>query len=123
MARRDYALRFISIGSFERRWEELGLDDEDLRSLEIAIQADPEHPPIVRGTGGLRKIRFAAPGSVRGKSGSFRVGFAHFRSRGIILLLDVWSKKEKGSLSQAERNSIADALARFEKLIKTGKIQ
>ncbi len=123
MASRDYAPRFISIGSFDRRWEELGLDDDDLRSLEIAIQRDPERPPIVSGTGGLRKIRFAAPGSARGKSGSLRVGYAHFRSRGIILLLDVWSKKDKDNLSHAERNSIASALARFENLIKTGKIQ
>ena len=123
MARRDYAPRFISIGSFDRRWEALGLDDDDLRSLELAIQADPDRPPLVRGTGGLRKIRFAPPGSVRGKSGSLRVGFAHFRDRGIILLLEVWSKKDKDNLSQAERNAIADALARFENLIKTGKIQ
>jgi hypothetical protein len=35
----------------------------------------------------------------------------------------IWSKKDKGNLSQAERNSVANALARFENLIKTGKIR
>jgi DNA-binding transcriptional regulator YiaG len=37
MAKHDYAPRFVSIGSFDRRWHALGLDDEDLRSLEIAM--------------------------------------------------------------------------------------
>jgi putative transcriptional regulator len=42
MVMHDYAPRFISIGSFDRRWEALGLDDDDLRALEAAIQADPD---------------------------------------------------------------------------------
>jgi hypothetical protein len=118
-----YAPRYVSIPSFDRRWASLGLDDEDLRMLEILIQADPDGPPLVRGTGGLRKVRFARPGSGRGKSGSYRIGYAHFANPGIILLLDVWAKKEKSDLSQAERNAVAVALARFENLIKTGLIR
>jgi hypothetical protein len=119
----DYAPRFISIKSFDRRWETLGLDDDDLRALEAAIQADPDGPPLVRSTGGLRKIRFAASGSGRGKSGSLRIGYAHYAIPGIILLLQVWAKNEKDDLSATERRAIAAALARFEELIRTGKIR
>jgi hypothetical protein len=122
MAIRDYAPRFVSVGPFDRRWQALGLDDDDLRALEVAIQSDPDGPPLVRGTGGLRKIRFAPPGSGRGKSGSFRVGYAHFPHPGIVLLLQVWAKNEKADLSQAERRVVAVALARFEDLIRTGRI-
>jgi hypothetical protein len=68
-------------------------------------------------------MRFAGRGSGRGKSGSYRIGYAHFPSPGIILLLEVWAKNEKNDLSQAERNAVAAALARFENLIKTGKIR
>ncbi len=118
----DYAPRFISIESFDRRWRSLGLDDDDRRALEIVIQADPDGAPLMRGTGGLRKLRFAAPGSGRGKSGSHRVGYAHFRKPGIVLLMQIWTKNEKSNLSQAERNAVAGALARFENLIETGKI-
>jgi hypothetical protein len=118
----DYAPRFISIGSFDRRWTSLGLDDDDRRALESAIQADPDGPPLLQGTGGLRKLRFAVPGSGRGKSGSYRVGYAHFRQPGIILLMQVWAKNEKSNLSRAERNAVAGALSRFENLIKTGAI-
>ena len=49
--------------------------------------------------------------------------FISIGSFDIILLLEVWSKKEKANLSQAERNAIFEALARFENLIKAGKIQ
>jgi hypothetical protein len=120
---RAYAPRYVSIPSFDRRWASLGLDDDDLRMLEILIQADPNGPPLVRGIGGLRKVRFARPGSGRGKSGSYRIGYAHFPNPGIVLLLEVWAKNEKSDLSQAERNAVAVALARFENLIKTGLIR
>jgi len=57
----------------------------------------------VKGTGGLRKLRFAPPGSGRGKSGSYRVGDAHYRTPGIVLLLQVWARNDKAALSQADR--------------------
>jgi hypothetical protein len=118
----NYAPRFVSIGSFDRRWQALGLDDADVQALEQAIQANPDGPPVVRATGGLRKVRFASPGSGRGKSGSYRVGYAHFPQPGIVLLLLVWAKNEKSDLSAAERHAIAEALARVEGLIRAGKI-
>ena len=123
MAMHDYAPRFVSVGSFDRLWKARGLDDDDLRALEIAIQTDPDGPPLVPGTGGLRKIRFAPPGSGRGKRGSFRVGYAHFRTPGIVLLLEVWAKSEKDDLSRAECHAIAGALTRFGELIKPGRIR
>jgi hypothetical protein len=123
MVMRAYAPRFVSIGSFDRRWTSLGLDDDDLQMLEILIQANPDGPPLVKGTGGLRKVRFARPGSGRGKRGSYRIGYAHFPNPGIVLLLEVWAKNEKSNLSQAECNAVASALARFENLIKTGMIR
>jgi hypothetical protein len=123
MVMNDYAPCFISIGSFDRRWTSCGLDDDARQALEIAIQADPDGPPVMQGTGGLRKLRFAAPGSGRGKSGSYRIDYAHFPNPGIVLLMEIWPKSEKSNLSRADRNAIAGTLARFENLIKTGKIR
>lgn len=123
MVMHDYAPRFVLIESFERRWKALGLDDDDLRALEVAIQADPDRHPVIRETGGLRKIRFAAPGSSCGKSGSYRVGYSHFPNPGLVLLLLVWAKSEKDELSKAECHAISDALTRFESLIRTGAIR
>ena len=78
---------------------------------------------MIRQTGGLRKIRFAAPGSSRGNSGSYRVGYAHFPKPGLVLLLLAWAKNEKDDLSNAECHAISDALTRFESLIRTGAIR
>src|SRR5262249_23030462 len=122
-AMQNYAPRFVCARSFDRRWVALGLDDDDQRALELAIQSNPDGAPLVKGTGGLRKIRFAAPGSGRGQSGAYRIGYAHSPIPGIILLLQVWAKNDKADLSQADRAAVRVALARFNDLIKTGKIR
>ena len=55
MVMHDYAPRFVLFESFERRWKALGLDDDDLRALEFAIQADPDRHPVIRiRTGAIR---------------------------------------------------------------------
>ena len=59
--------RFVRFPAFTRDWERLGLDDAALRALELEILKDPGPPPVIRGTGGLRKLRFAESGSGRGK--------------------------------------------------------
>ncbi|HET6251329.1 MAG TPA: hypothetical protein VFE47_26835 [Tepidisphaeraceae bacterium] len=53
-------LTFLYSAGFVREWDRQGLDDEDLQALEDAIQKSPESAPVMRGTGGLRKMRFAA---------------------------------------------------------------
>ena len=46
------------------------LDDEHYRHLQIALMLQPEQGPVIAGSGGLRKIRWATPGS--GKRGGLR---------------------------------------------------
>jgi DNA-binding transcriptional regulator YiaG len=65
--------RFVRFPAFNRDWERLGLDEDDLRSLELMILADPTRPPVIQGTGGLRKIRFVGRKSARGKSSAYRI--------------------------------------------------
>ena len=83
-------LRFILLDPFDRKWTRLGLNDEDLRALQIMIMAGPDKPALVKGTGGLRKIRFARKDWNRGKSGGFRIGYVFFgRPAGIKLRLAI----------------------------------
>ena len=49
------------------------MNDDDLQELESEILKDPSIPPMIRGTGGLRKIRFAGHRTAGGKSGGIRV--------------------------------------------------
>lgn len=80
----------------------MGLDDNDLRALETRISDQPAVGPVMRGTGGLRKMRFAPPSHHTGKSGSMRVGYVVFEELGTIYLLVIFPENEKASLSPAE---------------------
>jgi hypothetical protein len=109
-------LDFIEASGFSQKWDDLGLDVEhDLLALQLLIMANPTRAPVVSETGGLRKVRFAPPGSDRGKSGSLRVCYAYFASFGIVYLVCVYAKSEKDNLSAAEKKQIKKLLARIER--------
>lgn len=107
---------FIQTNEFSRNWEELGFDDEDLRKLELELLKNPQIGSVVRGTGKLRKMRFAFPD--RGKSGSVRVCYVDFVIQEAIYLVTVYSKKEKDNLTQAERNEIKKMIQLLEVSLK-----
>jgi hypothetical protein len=74
------------------------------------LAANPAAGDLIRGTGGVRKLRWARGG--RGKSGGVRVIY-YFHSQAMPLyLLTVFGKNEKADLSNAERNELA-ALTRL----------
>lgn len=89
---------------FTKKWHSLGFTDDELSQLQQILLADPKAGAVMTGTGGLRKIRFAFPGS--GKSGSVRVCYIDIEGVLEIHLIDVFAKNEKENLSKAERNAI-----------------
>lgn len=93
---------FIQTNVFTREWEELGFTDTDLRRLENELLQNPKVGKVIRGTGRMRKMRFAFKG--RGKSGSTRVCYVDFEIKETIFLLAVFAKNELENLSQSERN-------------------
>src|SRR5262245_55244699 len=92
--RRADLLRFIELRPFAEGWRELELADDDALALEIAIMQRPKGFPVVPGTGGLRKMRFAPPTWRRGKSGAVRVGYAYLQQYGTVLLVIAYAKTE-----------------------------
>lgn len=95
---------FIQTHVFAKAWSELGFNGEDLRRLENELLHNPKIGPVIRGTGRMRKMRFAFEG--RGKSGSTRVYYVDFEIKETIYLLAVFAKNELENLSQAERNKL-----------------
>jgi hypothetical protein len=72
-------LHFIETTVFTKAWEGLGLDDEeDLLALQLLIMSQPKAAPVIPGTGGLRKLRFAPVRWNVGASGAARVCYVHF---------------------------------------------
>ena len=115
-------LRFVQSQAFARDWARNGLDDDALRTLEVAIMACPDRWPLIEGTGGLRKIRFADPRSNRGKSGSFRVCYVYFEKYGSVWLVTVFGKNEKSDLSKADKSVISKLIQEIEELLESGAL-
>jgi hypothetical protein len=79
------------------------------------ILESPERHPVIRGTEGMRMMRFAPS---RGKSGAYRVGDLHFREFGFILLVTVWGKNDKSDLSAADRKAVAAMVRDIRKTLR-----
>ena len=82
--------------TYERAIRKL-LPEDARREMEEAIVAAPEAAPVIRGTGGIRKLRWA--GSGRGKRGGVRA----------IYMLTAYAKADRDDLTAADRR----ALVRF----------
>ena len=65
---------------------------------------NPKIGAVIKGTDGLKKMRFAL--SNRGKSGSVRVCYVDLEEIEKTILITVYGKKEKDNLSLSERKSI-----------------
>ena len=91
---------FIEVPLFTKRWKEIGLNDSELRSLQIMLLKDPESGPVMEGTGGIRKVRF--PLENRGKS--VRICYTDFAEYEVIYLITAFEKKEQENLSTEEKS-------------------
>lgn len=90
---------------FSASWKQVGLGDDELLALQIAIMDDPTAAPVVVGTGGLRKLRFAPPGWRRGKSGAARVCYFYFQRWRVVLLMVAYAKGTRADLTPAQRKA------------------
>lgn len=70
MAHTIKGVEFIETPTFTRLLADL-LTDDEYASLQNVLVQNPERGGVIKGGGGIRKLRFALPG--RGKSGGVRV--------------------------------------------------
>lgn len=66
------------------------LSDDSYAALQRALAQNPDAGPVIPGSGGIRKLRWAAPG--RGKRGGYRVIYYVKRANGIIWMLTMYPK-------------------------------
>ncbi len=104
------------MSEFEKAWDKAGLDDRDLKNLQLEILTNPEAGKVVKGTGGLRKIRFATEG--KGKSGGLRILYVDFVAFEKIYLITAYQKGKKDNLSASERGKIKELIEALEQILK-----
>jgi hypothetical protein len=107
-------LAFGYVGVFVADWKRLGLNDEDLRALELGIMERPDAGRVIPGTGGLRKIRFAPPRWKRGKSGAVRVCYVYFARFEWCFMLAAYAKNEQENISSADKAAYRKILIAIE---------
>jgi mRNA-degrading endonuclease RelE of RelBE toxin-antitoxin system len=76
------------------------LSDEEYRNLQNELILNPEKGKIMRGSGGLRKMRWGISG--RGKSGGVRIIYYWVKNKETILMLIVYPKNEQDNLTPSQ---------------------
>jgi hypothetical protein len=86
---------FIETQLFTRLIEDY-LSAQEYVALQQALIEDPEAEAVVPGSGGVRKLRWAAPG--RGKRGGYRVIYFVRRAHGVTWMLTMYPKNVTDSI-------------------------
>ena len=101
---------FIEAPAFERIRDRY-LDDGQYRLLQAALMANPEAGDLIRGSGGVRKVRWAMDG--KGKRGSLRVIYYWITRNNHVLLLTLYHKSEMSDLTPKEVKALATLVKRL----------
>jgi len=89
-------MRFIETAVFTRTIVAL-LDDEEYRSVQLALFHRPESGALIPKSGGLRKLRWPLPG--RGKRGGLRVIYFWDEASETFYMLFAYAKNEQEDLT------------------------
>jgi hypothetical protein len=95
----DTGITFIETSVFTRQITAL-LADEDYWRMQTILIVNPAAGDLIQGGGGIRKLRWKAPG--RGKRGGVRVIYYWAVSQDQILLLFMYAKNELDNLTAAQ---------------------
>lgn len=96
----------VETPSFLARAEKL-MDEEDRFAIVNMLAEDPECGVLIRGTGGVRKVRVALEG--RGKSGGARVVYFFHDLEMPLYILAIFAKNRKASLAPTEKAALKKA--------------
>lgn len=99
-------LWFVQLSPFPKCWKQIGCADEELRELERAIMVAPDAPPVVAGTGGVRKIRFVPSSWNRGKRGAVRAYYAYYPQDGLVVLVVAHDKSDQGAIAEGQKRML-----------------
>ena len=92
-------MRFVETPIFTAAVTSL-LSDEEYRQLQLALLIRPEQGVLIRGSGGLRKLRWGARG--RGKRGGVRVIYHWHSGEQFHYMLLLYAKSAQEDLTPAQ---------------------
>lgn len=99
---------FKELPSFEARREDY-LSDEEFHAFQRCLMKNPQAGDVIKGTGGLRKVRVAAVKRGKGKRGGSRVIYYWYLAGKQFWLFTIYGKDEMTDLT-AEQKRILKAV-------------
>lgn len=100
---------FWELPPFQRRRSEY-LDDEAFRRLQDELMDNPDAGDVIKGTGGLRKLRFADEKRGKGKRGGLRIIYYWRVAEDQFWLFSVFDKDEVTDLTAKQRETLKKIL-------------
>ena len=110
---------FIELPPFERH-RAAYLSDDAFKEFQSLLMTHPEAGDLIKGTGGLRKIRFQDERRGKGKRGGIRVIYYWWVDGLQFWLFTLYDKDEMADLTEQQRSQLKALLEREIKA-RTGK--
>ncbi len=92
---------------FQRLWPQYW-DEDERAEFASFIAANPDAGSVIRGSGGVRKVRWAREGT--GKSSGVRIVYLVRNEAGEVYLLTLYAKSKSASISLSTLKEIRRAL-------------
>lgn len=108
---------FVETRAFQQAVDEID-GQELLQSIQNTILKDPEHGDLVKGTGGVRKMRAVDEFRKKGKRGGFRVLYLDLPHASITALLMIYGKNVKLGISSDEKKIIKEIVEVIKKEVE-----
>lgn len=100
---------FVELPFFERYRGEY-LTDEEYRKLQKLLIDKPEAGDRIKGTGGIRKVRYGDKHRGKGTRGGIRIIYYYQVSERTFLLFTLYNKDEVTDLTEGEKKLFKQAL-------------
>ncbi len=97
------AIAIVELSAFSKKSTKI-LDKEEIDALRAYLLQHPDKGDVIPGTGGVRKLRWAASG--RGKRGGARVIYFYHVVGTKIYLMTCYTKNERDDLSAADKKHL-----------------
>ena len=109
---------FIALRLFTSLAKAYQLTIDDLRAIEMSIMEGPGRSPVIPGSGGVRKMRFASERSGGGKSGGFRICFLAIEEHRHVYLFTLYAKADAQNITGEQKRQMADVVHEIKKLYR-----
>lgn len=103
---------FVETSDFTA-WVYEFLTEESYAQLQLELMKAPLRGTVIRGCGGLRKVRVTDTNRGKGKRSGARVIYLYVPEVRQFLMLDIYGKHEQDDLSAAERRVLSHLADEF----------